>query len=110
MLNPLQGPPTLTVTTAVERVAGDTVTTLRAHARWATSPDAMACYWDELFNAVCGRLELLAQHSAELPLQTGVRECVAALGQLHASFHDERARHRQQAHDIIALRSLPDTP
>lgn len=100
----------LTVTTALERVAGDTVTSLRAHARWASSPGAMSCYWDELFNAVCARLEHLAQHSAEAPLQAGVLECVEALEQLHASFRDERARHHRQAQDIMALRSPPDTP
>lgn len=104
MLNPFQSPPSVHVTTALERVAGDQVISLQAHERWVTSPDALACYWDELFNAVCARLEQLADHSAEAPLQAGVRECVAALAQLHESFHDERARHCQQARDITALR------
>jgi hypothetical protein len=104
MLNPLQESPQAGLVTALERVAGDSVASLRAHERWASSPDALACYWDELFNAVCARLEQLAQHSTEPSLQVGVRECVAALQQLHASYDDERKRHRQQAQDIIALR------
>jgi hypothetical protein len=111
MPNPLQSTPTSNTTMPLERVVGDVVTRLRTHERWVSSPDALACYWDELFNAVCARLELLAQHSAEPPLQAGVLECVAALEQLHASFRDERARHGQQARDIMALRSPPaDAP
>jgi hypothetical protein len=109
MLNPLQGSPQAHLATALERVAGDSVASLRAHERWASSPDALACYWDELFNAVCIRLEHLAQHSAEPPIQTGMRECVQALQQLHESFNDERARHRQQAQDVLALRP-PKSP
>jgi hypothetical protein len=108
MLNPLQDPPTFTATTPLERVAGDKVARLREHERWASSPDALACYWDELFNAVCARLDHLADHSAEPPLQAGVRECVAALAQLQASYSDERARHCQQALDIMALRPRHD--
>jgi hypothetical protein len=72
------------------------------------APDAMQCYWDELFNAVCARLEQLAQHSAEPSMQAGVRECVAALAQLHASFDDERARQRQQAADLMAFQPPRD--
>jgi hypothetical protein len=95
--------------TALERVAGAAVTSLRAHERWASSPDALACYWDELFNAICALLEHLVEHSTEAPLQDGVRECVAALQQLQASFDDERKRHRQQAQDVMALRTR-DSP
>lgn len=105
MLSPLQGSPQVVLATALIRVAGDTVTSLRDHERWASSPDALACYWDELFNAVCERLEHLADHSAEPPLQAGMRECVTALQQLHVSFDDERARHRQQTRDQFALRT-----
>jgi hypothetical protein len=108
MLNPLQSASPVCLTTALERVAGDTVASLRAHEHWVSSPDALACYWDELFNAVCARLEQLAQHSTDAPLQAGVLECVAALAQLHASFHDERARHCQQAKDLVALRQPRD--
>ena len=104
MLNPLQAAPPVALVTALERVAGHTVATLRVHERWASSPDALACYWDELFNAVCDRLTQVADRSAEQPLQAGVRECVAALQQLHTSFDDERIRHRQQVQDIVALR------
>ena len=104
MLDPLNGTPPVCRTTALERVAGDVVTRLKADERWASSPDAMAGHWDELFNAVCARLEQLAQHSAEAPLQDGVRECVQALVQLQASFNDERARHRQPAEDLLAVR------
>jgi hypothetical protein len=110
MLNPLPSSPPLFLATALERVAGDVVTSLRTHERWASSPDALACYWDELFNAVCARLEHLVEDSTQAPLQDGVRECVAALQQLHASFLDERAKHRQQALDIMALRPPRDTP
>jgi hypothetical protein len=108
MLTSLQGPLSLNMVSALERVAGDTVTRLRSHDRWASSPDALACYWDELFDAVCARLEHLVEHTAEAPLQAGVRECVEALGQLHASFNDERVRHRQQAQDLVALRPPRD--
>jgi hypothetical protein len=96
MSNPLQSSPQAGLATFLERVAGDSVSSLRAHPAWATSPDALTCYWDELFDAVCARLEQLAQHSAEPPLQMGVRECVAALQQLHASFDNERAAQRRQ--------------
>ena len=109
MLTSLQGPPVVGMASALERVAGDTVIRLRSHERWASSPDALTCYWDELFDAVCARLEHLVEQSAEAPLQAGVRECVQALGQLHASFDGERVRHRQQAQDIMALRPLRDT-
>ncbi len=108
MLNPLQGTPLVRLPTALERVAGDSVASLWNHERWASSPDALACYWDELFNAVCTRLEQLAAHSAELPTQAGVRECAEALAQLHASLNDERARHVQQAKDLLALRPPSD--
>lgn len=110
MLNPLQDTQPARPATALERVAGDTVVSLRAHERWASSPDALACYWDELFNAVCARLEQLADHSAEPPFQAGVHECVAALTQLHVSFSDERARHRQQAFDLAALHPASAKP
>jgi hypothetical protein len=110
MLNSRQASPPTCLITALERVAGDAVTSLRSHERWASSPDALACYWDELFNAVCARLEQLAQSSTEPPLQAGMCECVQALQQLHTSFDDERARHRQQAQDIIALRPPRDMP
>jgi hypothetical protein len=109
MLNPLQGPSCEGVKTPLERVVGGTVTSLQGHERWASSPDAMACYWDELFNAVCARLEQLAQRSAEPLQQAGIQECVAALAQLHASFTDERARHCQQARQLAAL-YLPRDP
>ena len=108
MLNPLQGKSTVCLTTALERVAGDSVSSLWNHERWASSPDALACYWDELFNAVCARLEQLAAHTAEPQTQAGVRECAEALAQLHASFNDERARHVQQAKDLVALRQPCD--
>jgi hypothetical protein len=104
MLNPLQGTTLVSLTTALERVAGDSVSSLWGHERWASSPDALACYWDELFNAVCARLEQLAAQSTEAPIQAGVQECAAAMAQLHASFNDERARHVQQAKDLVALR------
>jgi predicted metal-dependent hydrolase len=104
MLSPLQTSPQSYLATALERIAGDKVTCLQSHDRWASTPDALACYWDELFNAVCARLEHLAEESAQPPLQTGMFECVAALEQLHASVIDERARHRQQALDVAALR------
>jgi hypothetical protein len=94
--------------TPAQAIAGDKVASLQAHERWASSPDALACYWDELFNAVCARLEQLAQRSAEPALQAGVHECVAALAQLHASFTDERARHRRQARHLVALRPPRD--
>ena len=81
MLNPLQGTPLVSLTAALERVAGDSVARLWTHERWASSPDALACYWDELFNAVCARLEQLAAHSAEPPIQAGVLECAQALAQ-----------------------------
>jgi hypothetical protein len=110
MLNPLQGSTQAFLTTALERVAGEAVVSLQAHERWASSPDALACYWDELFNAVCARLEQLAEHSTEAPVQTGVRDCAEALAQLHVSFTDERARHRQQAQDLVALRPPRDQP
>lgn len=104
MLNSLQASPQTFHATALERIAGDKVASLQSHDRWASSPDALACYWDELFNAVCGRLAHLAAQSAEPPLQAGVFECVAAREQLHASVIDERTRHRQQALDLAALR------
>jgi hypothetical protein len=110
MLSPWQDPSNGGVATALERIAGDKVASLRAHEQWASSPDALACYWDELFNAVCARLEHLVEHSAEASLQAGVRECVAALAQLHVSFNDERSRHRQPAQDIMALRPPRNTP
>ncbi len=110
MLNPQQKPQDSDVPTALERVAGDKVSSLRGHERWAASPDALACYWDELFDAVCARLEHLVEHSADAPLKDGVLECVAALAQLHESFSDERARHRQQAQDILALRPPRSPP
>jgi hypothetical protein len=108
MLNPLNGTPPVCRTTALERVAGDSVSNLRTHDLWALAPDALTCYWDELFNAVCARLEQLAAHSAEPPLQAGVGECVAALGQLHGSLGDERARRREQPGDVMALRQPRD--
>lgn len=108
MLNPLQGKSTVCVITALERVADDSVSRLWAPERWALSPDALACYWDELFNAVCSRLEQLAADSAELTTQAGVRECAEALAQLHASFNDERARHVQPVKDLVALRQPCD--
>jgi hypothetical protein len=37
-----------------------------------------------------------------------MRECAQALAQLHASFNDERARHVQQAKDLVALRQPSD--
>lgn len=105
MLNPLQSTPPAWLSTALECVPGDTAASLRSDERWASPPpDALACNWDELFNAVCARLEQLAQRSAEPPLRDGVRECVDALAQLHASFDDERARHRQQALDLVVLK------
>ena len=103
MLNPLQGPPNGDATTPLERVAGDKVASLRAHERWASSPDALGCYWDELFNAVCARLDQRADHSAEPALQAGVRECVAALAQLHVSLDNQRARRGRRAADFAAL-------
>jgi hypothetical protein len=109
MLNPLNGTPPVCRTTALERVAGDAVSNLRTHDRWAPSPDALACFWDELFNAVCARLEQLAARSTEAPIQAGMQECAQALAQLHASFNDERARHVQQAKDLVALRQ-PSNP
>lgn len=105
MLNTLHEAPTFGAPTPLERIAGDTVASLREHERWATSADALACYWDELFNAVCDRLDHLAERSTEPALQVGVRECVAALAQLHTSFSHECARHCRQALDIVALRS-----
>ena len=108
MLSPIQVPTTAVATTALERVAGDKVVPLRVYERWASSPDAMSCYWDELFNAVCERLEHLAQLSADPPLHDGVQECVAALAQLHVSISDERARHRLPAGDAMALRQPRD--
>jgi hypothetical protein len=95
--------------TALERVVGDKVASLQSHDRWASSPDALACYWDELFNAVCARLEQLAARSTEPPIQAGMQECAQALAQLHATFNDERARHLQQAKDLVALRQ-PSNP
>jgi hypothetical protein len=80
------------------------VSRLRTPARPAASPDALACYWDELFDAVCGRLEHLVEDSTDATLRTGVLECVGALAQLQVSFSDERARHRQQPHDVVALK------
>jgi hypothetical protein len=104
MLKPMQSSPGLGVATALERVAGDTVSRLRAQERGATSPDALACYWDELFNAVCARLEHLVEDSAGATLRSGVLECVGALAQLNISSSDERARHRRQTHDVVALK------
>ncbi len=109
MLNTLHDPPPFSAPMPFERVASDTLASLREHERWATSADALACYWDELFDAVCARLDHLAEHSAEPALQAGVRECVAALAQLHASFSDERARYWQPALDISAVRPPRDT-
>ena len=103
MLNPVQGYSTVCLITALERVTGDPVSSPWAQERLASSPDALTFYWDELFNAVCARLEQLAAHTAEPQTQAGVRECAEALAQLHASFNDDRARQVQQARDLVAL-------
>ena len=108
MKTSLNGVTSVNLTTALERVAGNAVPNLWTHERWASSPDALSCYWDELFNAVCARLEQLAAHSAEPCTQAGVLECVEALAQLHTSFSSERERHVQQAKDVVALRPLRD--
>ena len=70
MLNSLQGSQVPFLVTALERVAADVVTSLRTHERWASSPDALSCYWDELFNAICGRLEQLVEAPVAL-ISTG---------------------------------------
>ncbi len=80
MLNPLQG---------LEPVWAPHVVDTSSPA----PADALECYWDELFGAVCARLTLLGEHSADPTIQAGVLECVAALAQLRGSAAQTRARH-----------------
>jgi hypothetical protein len=72
--------------------------------------DTMACYWDELFGAVCVRLTQLAERSTEPTIRAGVSECVAALTQLGAGVAPERALHRQRELELLALRETPAKP
>jgi len=63
------------------------------------------CDADVMFHAVCARLAHLVEHGVAAPTQAGVRECVAALGQLHEHFTDERTRHHRCERELVTARS-----
>jgi len=84
MLNPLQG---------LEPVWAPQI----VDTAWPVAGDALECYWDELFGAVCGRLALLGDRCADPTMRDGMLECVAALAQLRASAAQSRARQSRGA-------------
>lgn len=96
--------------------AGPSLPLPRADGALATDEAAATRNWDEQFDAVVARLARLAGADLAAPghalppdaaplTHAGVRECVAALEQLHMSLTHERARRHELELDLFDART-----
>jgi hypothetical protein len=76
----------------------------------AAGSASMVRHWDDLAAAVCERLDRLAAQSPDAVVCDGVRECVAALQQLHACIAAESSNSRRPCLPFSTRRSSDLAP